>query len=75
MGGKITVNSIVNVGTQFIITLQPLSKDYLVIKQDQLQLSNEEKLAYLKSIGAFQFTEDFNLNFDKENNLDNVTTN
>ena len=60
MGGSVDVKSTLGKGTQFIISLNPKVIDKIIIKTDQDRMSNDEKNEFLKSIKAFQYTNEFN---------------
>ena len=59
MGGNVDVTSQINVGTNFIITLQPKVVDQRVYVPNEDNMTQEEKLSYFNNIGAFCYTEDF----------------
>ena len=62
MGGEINVKSEINEGSKFIVTLQAKAIDKVVICNDE-DMDNHEKVEYLESLNAFQYTKNFNKMF------------
>ena len=63
MGGTVTVESELGVGSKFIITVQLKVTDKKVTLYKANELDNQAKIGKLRKLGAFNYTKDFNQKF------------
>ena len=59
MGGKVTINTEVGIGTKFNIILQLKVIDRIFYNPSSLFSTSEQKIDYLISLDAFKYTYDF----------------
>jgi signal transduction histidine kinase len=55
MGGEIHVQSEEEQGSKFIVTLQAKTTDKMVICNEAQNMTNDQKIDYLRELGAFNY--------------------
>jgi hypothetical protein len=70
MGGKVTVESELNVGSKFIITMQLRVTDKVIFSINTPFMNERDKLRLFEEYGAYNFTPDFKNKFFLKREID-----